>query len=259
MTLFHAVILGIVEGITEFLPISSTAHLIITSELLHIPPSSFLATFEIVIQGAAVLAVLFMYGKLFIAYRSLVGKVLVAFLPTMIAGLFLYGIIKRIFFESDLLIALALFFGGVLIIFFERSRKRDVPMTVLEIAPTLSYRDAFIIGVAQILAFIPGVSRSATTILAGRSLRLSSHTIVIFSFLLSLPTIGGATLYELYKTDAVLSGGEWKLLIAGGLVSFVVATLSIRTLLRYVSSHSFSVFGWYRVFLGGVLLLAVFL
>lgn len=256
MTIFDAVILGIVEGITEFLPVSSTAHLVMTSRFLGLDQTDFVKSFEIVIQGGAILAVLFVSLRMLFREKSLIWKTLVAFLPTAVAGFLLYPLVKDVLLGNYFIIPCALIVGGIIMIIFERREK--TPSTEQGISDDVSYRNAFIIGVAQILALIPGISRSATTIVAGRKLGISKNSIVKFSFLLAIPTIGGATLYELMKNMNSIAEGPVATLVAGFTVSFVVAYLSISWLLSYIKGHSFEGFGWYRI-IAGIIFLGILL
>jgi undecaprenyl-diphosphatase len=245
MTMFDSVILGIVEGATEFLPVSSTGHLILASALLGVVESSFVKTFLIVIQVGAILAVVVLYWRKFFDW-SLVKKLIVAFIPTAIIGLALYHIINTYLLGNDWVVIAALFLGGIALITFEKYHGERSDATDIS---TLSYKGAALIGLAQSVAVIPGVSRSGATILGGLSLGLSRAAIVEFSFLLAVPTMIAASGLSLVESGFGFSAGEWLLLAIGFVVSFVVALASIRWLLGYVRKHNFTGFGWYRIVL----------
>jgi len=259
MTVFDAVILGSVEGITEFLPISSTAHLIMTSRFLGLPQTEAMKSFEIMIQGGAILAVLVVSVRSLFSDRHLIGKTVVAFVPTSIAGLLLYPIVKNVFLENYFIIPIALIVGGIVMIVFERKKVKTPHEEDKEDLSLVSYRHAFLIGCAQILALIPGVSRSATTVVAGRMLGLSKQNIVKFSFFLAIPTIGAATAYDYLKNVDSMKSSDLVLIFVGFAVSFVVAYIALSWLLRYVRAHSFERFGWYRIVIGAIFLVALIL
>jgi len=243
MTPFDSILLGIIEGITEFLPISSTGHLVLTATVLRIAQSDFVKTFEIVIQLGAILSVIVIYFKKFFD-PELVKRLLVAFIPTGVIGLLLYHILKTYLLGNDYLVLAALFLGGIAIIAFEYWHvDADTDAEI----KTVSYRQAFLIGVAQSFAIVPGVSRSAATILGGLTLGLSRTTIVEFSFLLAVPTILAASGLDLFKSGFSFSESEWVLLALGFVTSFIVAMAAIKWLLGYVRHHSFIAFGVYRI------------
>lgn len=250
MSYFHAVLLGIVEGITEFLPISSTGHLVLTARLLSIPYSDFLKSFEIVIQAGAIMAAFSDHGMRLVRDRQLLLRVGAAFIPTAVVGLLLYPLVKHLLGSTSVVIA-AMGIGGLLLIAFERWYRE--PADASEDLSRMSYRSAAAIGLAQCVALVPGVSRSATTILAGLALGLSRRAIVEFSFLLAIPTLGAATILDLYKNQDLLSGTSLILLAVGFLVSWAVALVTMRWLLRYVRTHDFTSFGVYRIVVAVIL------
>jgi undecaprenyl-diphosphatase len=254
-----AAILGIVEGITEFLPVSSTGHLIVAGDLLQFTGERA-ATFEIFIQLGAVLAVVWLYRAKFVAAlahargpegRQLLLPLFVAFLPAAVVGLALHKWIKAALFTPSV-VAIALVVGGVVILLVERLR----PAVIVTDATRVPLRTAWGIGLAQLLSLIPGTSRSATTILGGYALGCSREAATEFSFLLSVPVLGAATLYDLYKSRAALAPGDALMFGVGTVVAFVVALVVIQGFLRFVSKHDFRVFAWYRIVFG--LLLGVF-
>lgn len=262
MTILHSILLGIIEGITEFLPISSTAHLIIFSKILKIPSSDFLSSFLISIQVGAILSVTVLYAKTIIKNPKLILKIIAAFIPTAIIGLTAYKLVKDYLLDSLPLIAGALLIGGIIIILLERyfaRQNRDQPAIAEKDLDSISYRQAAYIGVFQSLAIVPGVSRSAATIMGGLALGLSRKNIVEFSFLLALPTMLAATALDLYKTPPVLRGNELNLWLIGLVVSFITAILGIKFFLKFIKKNDFKIFGWYRIVLATILLLWLFL
>lgn len=246
--MLHAVILGIVEGITEFLPVSSTGHLILTSAILGLTESSFLKTFEIAIQLGAILAVVVLYGKTLLKDRQMIQKVIIGFIPTGILGLLLYKTVKQYLLGNQKVVVAALVLGGVFLILFERYHMHPEG----EEAKSISYRQAIAIGLFQSLAMIPGVSRSASTIIGGLLLGVERKTIVEFSFLLAIPTMAAATGLDLLKTAPQFTSAEAQALAVGFVVAFVVAMISIKFLLRFIQKHSFVSFGIYRIIVGAL-------
>lgn len=249
MTWFDAIILGVVEGATEFLPISSTGHLILANEVLGNLPTEFAKSFEIIIQLGAILAVLALYWRSFL-HIELLKKIAVAFIPTGVIGLALYPIVKTYLLGSVPVVLGALALGGAALIIFEYFYN-NTPKEKIQDKP-LSYRDALLIGFFQSLAIIPGVSRSAATIIGGLSLGYSRVAIVEFSFLLAVPTMLAASGLDVVQSGLLFTGSEWTVLMIGFIVSFVVALVSIKWLLAYVRSHSFTAFGVYRILLAVV-------
>ena len=247
MDIFGALILGIVEGISEFLPISSTGHLILASRLLGIFQTEFVKTFEIAIQLGAILSVVVLYWKKFLLNVEVLKRVFVAFLPTAAIGFVLYKFIKKFLMGNSLIVVWSLFLGGLFLIIFElfHREKKDA---VSEI-PSISYRQAAVIGVFQAVAVIPGVSRSAATIIGGLMLGLRRDVIVEFSFLLAVPTMLAATLLDLYKSANLFDRGQFAVLGIGFVTSFVAAIIAIRFLISFVKRHNFIPFGVYRILL----------
>jgi undecaprenyl-diphosphatase len=251
MTLFHAVILGIVEGLTEFLPVSSTGHLILASRFLRIPPSDFLSSFEISIQIGAILAVVVLYGKRYAFNFKVTRRLIAAFLPTALVGFFLYKLIKHVFFNSVPLVIGSLLVGGIVLILFERNYEAKNANTAdIE---NISYAHCFLIGLCQALAVIPGVSRSAATIIGGLALGISRKAIVEFSFLLAVPTLLAATAFDLMNNRHPFSAGQWDLLAAGLVTSFAVAMIGIKFFLYLIKDRGFVLFGAYRIALAVLL------
>lgn len=245
MTFFDAIVLGIVEGLTEFLPISSTGHLILTERLLGIAQTDFLKSFNIAIQLGAILAVVVLYFRSFFD-SEVVKRLIVAFIPTGIIGFTLYGFIKEHLIGNEMIVVWALFLGGVALIIFELLY-REGDETV-QAVPAITYKQAIFVGFFQALAIIPGVSRSAATIVGGLlTSGISRATIVEFSFLLAVPTMVAATGYDVLKNVHVFSADNATLLVIGFLTSFIVALFAMKSFLSFVKDHSFIPFGIYRI------------
>jgi len=245
MTLIHALVFGVVEGISEFLPISSTAHLILTGEIMRLPQTEFLKTFEIAIQLGAILSVVVLYWRSFLRSWDVLFRIAAAFVPTMIVGFALHEVIKNVFFESTSLILWSLFLGGIFLIVFERFHREKPDAT--DAIESVTYKQAVVIGLFQSVAVIPGVSRAAATIVGGLLLGLKRKTIVDFSFLLAVPTMLAATALDLLKEGSSFSSADYGLLAVGFVTSFVVALLAIKWLLHFIKGHSFTAFGLYRI------------
>lgn len=258
-----AVILGIVEGLTEFLPISSTGHLLIASRLLSFE-SNIGVAFEIFIQLGAILAVLGFYARDLLAQARAVrhdqgvrwfwAGIVVAFLPAALLGLLFRNQIKTYLLDSPTLIAWSLIIGGVIFILVERLPQR--PATTSEVT-RISLRQALAVGIVQVLAFVPGVSRSGASIIGGMLSGMDRKTATAFSFYLSIPTLGAATVVSLLDVLELVTPSDGALLLVGTVVSMIVAWLSIGWLLRYVSRNSFVPFGIYRIVAGTAILLLV--
>ncbi len=246
MTIIQTIILGIVEGVTEFLPISSTGHMILAGKLMGVADSDFTKSFEIIIQFGSILAVVILYWKKFFAGKDIWKKVFTAFLPTAIIGFLLYKILKNYLLGNDLVVVWALFLGGLALILFEIWYKKQNTPKITD-TKDINYRKSFVVGLAQSLSIIPGVSRSAATIVGGMLMGISRETIIEFSFLLAIPTMAAATGYDLLKSGLSFSSSQIYLLVLGFIVSFIVAMISIKWLLDYVKSHTFISFGIYRI------------
>ena len=247
LSLVNALILGIVEGLTEFLPVSSTAHLDLARYAMRLQDTDYIKSFEIIIQLGAILSVVVLYWKKFFNWEIL-AKLVVAFIPTGILGLTLYKVIKGYLLGNMTVILSALIIGGVLLILFERYHdKTDAEVDFSEI----TYKRAFLIGLFQSVAMIPGVSRSAATIVGGSMIGISKRTIVEFSFMLAVPTMAAATLLDLLKNYENLST-NFPALAVGFVVSFLTAIIAIKSFLTFVKRRAFSAFGWYRIVLAVV-------
>jgi undecaprenyl-diphosphatase len=244
MSFLQALILGIIEGITEFLPVSSTAHLVLANQLLGTGDSEFAKSFEIIIQLGAILSVVALYWRKLLDVE-LLKKAIVAFIPTGILGVTVYKIVKNVLLGNVYVVLGALLLGGVVLIVFkglEQDTHDEIDFS------TITYKRALLIGLFQSIAMIPGVSRSAATIVGGSLIGVPKRTIVEFSFILAIPTMAAATGLELLKGWRGLLG-HFDVLAVGFVVSFVTALLAIKTFLGYVKKHSFAAFGWYRIVL----------
>ncbi len=252
MTILHAIILGIVEGVTEFLPVSSTGHLILVQEFFSLSGGRDEASFTIIIQLAAILAVVAVYWRKLITDIAYVRLIAIAFIPTVVVGFFIHPYLGSLLSNIWIVVA-SLGIGGVALIFAEKylAQKNE--------HVSLSARIALGIGIVQTLAFVPGVSRSAATILGGMFLNVSRKDATEFSFLLAIPVMVSATALEIYKNPEVFSGGSLAPLIVGFITSFVVAYIVIRWLIRFVEGHNFIGFGIYRIVLACGIIVAYLL
>jgi len=252
MNILHAVILGIVEGITEFLPVSSTFHLIWTAKILNIEHTPFQKLFEVAIQSGAILAVVSSFTKTTLQNPSLIKKVLLAFIPTAGIGFVLYNIIKDIFLENALL-QIAMFIAvGFVFVLFERFSKRSLTRSI----ESITYKESILVGIAQACAVIPGVSRAGAVILVLMLLNMKRKDAAVFSFLLAVPTILGSSVLDVVKShEAIATDQHIILFIFGFLSAFITALLVVKWLLRYLENHSLQAFGWYRIILGFIILI----
>lgn len=246
MTLFNSIILSIVEGITEFLPISSTGHLILTSNILNIAQTDYVKDFEIIIQLGAIFAVILLYSKKLLTSKDVWTRIIVAFLPTAIVGLVLYKFIKYFLLGNTYITLLALFFGGIVLIILELLYKEKEHH--IERIEDMSFRNAFLIGVFQSLAVIPGVSRSAATIVGGLFLGTKRKTAVEFSFLLAIPTMFAASGLDILKSNFFsYTFDQYLFLFVGFIGSFIIAIITIKFFLDFIKNHTFILFGIYRI------------
>ncbi len=245
MDFLHAIIFGIVEGVTEFLPISSTGHLMLTARVMGLGQTEFLKSFEIAIQVGAILSVVMLYWQSLFVNREIAKRVIAAFLPTAVLGLVFYKIIKKYLLASTNVVLWSLFLGGIFLIIFEIiHRRREERIDELDSIP---YPTALLIGVFQAVSMVPGVSRAAATIVGGLILGVKRRTIVEFSFLLAVPTMLAATCLDLYKNAGSFSVGQLGFLAVGFVVSFIAALAAVKFLLNFIKRHTFSAFGVYRI------------
>jgi undecaprenyl-diphosphatase len=250
-TAFHAIILGVVEGVTEFLPISSTGHMILAANALHLD-GTFLPSFEIIIQLGAILAVLLLFWKKLLMNAKIFKRVAVAFIPTAIIGFVLYKVFKSLLGNESLVpwvVLWSLALGGLFLIVFEllHKEKKSGGTNVVAELESITYTQAALIGVFQAIAIIPGVSRSAATIVGGLCLGISRRAIVEFSFMLAVPTMAAATLLDLIKSGHSFTGHEVGMLSIGLITAFVSALLAVKFLLGFIKNHTFVPFGVYRI------------
>ena len=244
MELKDALILGVVEGLTEFLPVSSTGHLILTAHILGIPHDEFTKSFEIAVQLGSILAVLLLYIERFVRDIEIWKRIILAFVPTGLVGFAFYRVIKSYLIGNDLVVVVNLFMGGAVLILVDRycgriRHLRDIDELPLKRAP--------IIGLFQALAIVPGVSRSGATIVGGMLVGLSRRSAAEFSFILAVPTMLAATGYDLLKTGGQFKDTQWELLIVGFLTAFLTAMFTVKLFLRFLSSRSFTLLGLYRM------------
>lgn len=252
MDFFHAIILGIIEGLTEFLPISSTGHMILLSSLMGLEQNDFLKTFEVVIQLGSILAVLVLFFKKLKNDFQICLKLIIGFVPTGLLGLTLYPLIKSFFHPT--IVAYMLIFGGIIFLVIEYFYK---PQNRIEHTNQVSYKQAFFIGLFQSLAMIPGTSRSGSSIVGGLLLGLNRKCSAEFSFLLAIPTMFAATGYDLYKNFSILDSANLGLLMIGGFVAFLTALGIIKLFLKFISTFGYGFFGIYRILLGSIFLFFV--
>ena len=257
MTLVQAIILAIIEGLTEFLPVSSTGHMIIGSTVMGIAQDDFVKLFTVAIQFGAILSVIALYWRRFLQDLDFYYKLVTAFIPAVIAGLLFKSHIDALL-ENVVVVAVALLAGGIVFLFIDRW----TPGGQVSGPWPPSYRQALTIGIFQCLAMVPGVSRSAATIIGGLTQGLTRKDAAEFSFFLAVPTMFGATAKSLY--DYVQDGGavtteHLGLFAVGNIVAFVVAIIAIRSLIAYLSRNGFKAFGWYRIIVGSLILLLHFL
>ena len=245
MDILHSIIFGIIEGITEFLPISSTAHMVLAAKVMGISQTEFVKSFEIVIQFGAILSVIALYWKRFLVDMESLKRILAAFIPTAILGFILYKLIKTYLMSNETVIVWSLLLGGLVLLVFENFHKEKD--SALDDINKLPYSKCIAIGLFQSLAMVPGVSRSAATIIGGLSLGLKRSTIVEFSFLLAVPTMLAASVLDLLKSGSGFSASQFGVLAVGFIVSFIVAIMSIRFFLSFIKEHTFIPFGVYRI------------
>ncbi|MEW6611014.1 MAG: undecaprenyl-diphosphate phosphatase [Patescibacteria group bacterium] len=247
MTLLHTFILSLIEGITEFLPVSSTGHLIVASRLMGISASAFSTSFEILIQLGAMCAVLTRYGKTLLRDALVWQRVAVAFLPTAIVGAALYHLVKDTLLTNLHITVWALGIGGVALLLFEWWHAKRPSDNRLSTITALTWHKAIVVGVFQSLSIIPGVSRAAATIIGGLIMGWDRKTAVEFSFLLAVPTMLAASGYDVLRSGASFSKSEVVLLLFGFTFSFLVAYAVVRWFVRFIQKHTFTPFGIYRI------------
>ncbi len=247
MDLIQTLILSFVEGVTEFLPISSTGHLVLASHILGIKQTEFVKSFEIIIQLGAILSIVFLYFKTLLNTK-IWPKIFVAFLPSAVVGLIFYKIIKEYLIGNSLITVIALLIGGIAFILVEYFNKEKQTNQVSKIEQ-ISFKNALIIGLFQSISVIPGVSRAGSTILGALLLKTNRKTAAEFSFILAVPTMIAATGLDIFQTKLNFSPNELFLLGIGFISSFIFAGISVKLLVKYLSNHNFIAFGIYRIVL----------
>lgn len=268
MNFFEAIIIAIVEGLTEFLPISSTGHMIITSSLLGIEKEEFTKVFEVAIQLGAILSVVFLYWEKFFDFRrwQFYVKLIIGVIPALLLGFLFSDRIEELL-ESPTVVAISMLAGGIILLFIDRMFNHPV----VKKDEGISYGKAFIIGIWQTIAMIPGVSRSAASIIGGMQQKLTRNLAAEFSFFLAVPTMFAATIYSLFFKSWEASGIERKgyeiilesrdntiAFVIGNITAFIVALLAIRFFINYLKKYGFKIFGWYRIIGGIILFLLIF-
>lgn len=252
MSILETIILGIIEGLTEFLPISSTGHMILVSSWLGIQENAFVNTFQISIQLGAIMAIVMLYAPRFITNFKMYGKLLIAFIPTAIIGFLAYSTIKEVLF-NPIVVSVALIIGGIILIAVDKWLvNKENKYENLE---DISFKNAVYIGLMQCFSMIPGTSRAAATIIGGALNGYDKKQATEFSFLLAVPTMIAATGYDLLKTEAVIGQYELILLAIGSVVAFFSAWIAVKVFLRIVENYGFKHFGYYRIVLGVLFLM----
>jgi undecaprenyl-diphosphatase len=256
MSILEAIILAIIEGVTEFLPISSTGHMIIGSSLMGIAHHPFTKMFTVAIQLGAILSVVVLYWKRFFQSFEFYFKIGVAFIPAAVAGLLFKDYIDALLERVDI-VGYTLLIGGIFFLFMDRIFREDDPKE-----DNITYGKGFKIGMFQIIAMIPGVSRSAATIIGGLSQKLTKKTAAEFSFFLAVPTMAAATvlsIYEFFDNGGSFGQQEINALIVGNIVAFIVAMIAIKSFITFLTKHGFKLFGYYRIIVGIIILVLYYM
>lgn len=259
MNIIHVIILAIIEGLTEFLPVSSTGHMVIASSLMGISKDDFVKLFEVVIQLGAILAVVVLYFKRFVQSVDFYVKLVIAVIPAVILGLLLKKHIDKLL-ESPLVVAIAFVVGGIILLFVDDWFNRPL----IKEEKKINHITALKIGFFQCLAMIPGVSRSAATIVGGMSQKLSRKAAAEFSFFLAVPTMFGATvkdLWDFYKKGSFSTPAmhqDIKYLVIGSIIAFIVAMMAIKSFITFLEKRGFKLFGWYRIVAGIIIIILYF-
>jgi undecaprenyl-diphosphatase len=256
MSIIQSIILGIVEGLTEFLPVSSTGHMIITSSIMGIAENPYTKAFTVAIQFGAILSVIVLYWRRFIKSLDFYYKLFVAFLPAAVVGLILIKYINEML-GNVIVVAISLFIGGIVLLFVDDWFRESENTPDKEV----TYKNSFVVGLFQIIAMIPGVSRSAATIIGGLEQKLNRKTAAEFSFFLAVPTMFAATCFKIfrfYTNGPGFNNTQIDILIIGNIVAFLVAMLAIKSFIEYLTNHGFKIFGWYRIIIGLIILILHF-
>ncbi len=253
MTIWEAIILAIVEGLTEFLPVSSTGHMILASALLGMEPNAFLKNYVVIIQFGAILSVCMLYYKRFVKDLSFYLRLFVAFIPAGFFGFLLNDLIEQAL-ESPLVIGINLFIGGIFLLYVDKIFKKNESLPDSE----PQFKSAFFIGLFQVIAMIPGVSRSAATIVGGLTQKLNRKSAAEFSFFLAVPTMLAASAYKMLgmlTNEDQMVGLDWNLLILGSIVALLVAMIAIKFFISILTKYGFRLFGWYRIVVGAIIVI----
>jgi undecaprenyl-diphosphatase len=257
MNIIHVIILAIIEGLTEFLPVSSTGHMVVASSLMGINKDEFVKLFEVVIQLGAILAVVILYFKRFVRSVDFYIKLIIGVIPAIILGLLLKKHIDK-WLENPLIVAVSFVVGGIILLFVDEWFNKPQ----INEEKNITHITALKIGFFQCLAMIPGVSRSAASIVGGMSQKLSRTAAAEFSFFLAVPTMFGATVKDLWDKKGLFSTPDFhqdvKFLLIGGAIAFIVAMLAIKTFITFLEKRGFRVFGWYRILAGIVIIILYF-
>jgi undecaprenyl-diphosphatase len=251
MTIIQAIILAIIEGITEFLPISSTGHMILASSAMGIASDHFVKMFTVAIQFGAILSVIVLYWKRFFQTIDFYTKLFVAFIPAAIFGKLLNDFIDSLL-ENAFVVAITLFLGGIILLFIDKWLNNEKDSN-----DEVTYPKAIKIGMFQVIAMIPGVSRSAATIIGGLSQKMSRKAAAEFSFFLAVPTMFAATAYKMFKYQKEVGFvvTDINILVIGNIVAFIVALIAIKGFISFLTKYGFKVFGWYRIILGAAIMI----
>ncbi len=250
MDILQAIVIAIVEGITEFLPISSTGHMIIAGKLLNIESSDFVKMFTVCIQFGAILSVIVLYWKKFVQSIDFYFKLFIAFLPAAIFGLLFKKYIDLLL-DSALVVAISLIIGGIFFVFVDKLFKDE------STSQEVTYPKALVIGMFQVISMIPGVSRSAATIIGGLSQKLNRKNAAEFSFFLAVPTMFAASVLKIFDFFKQINAENVQILLIGNVVAFIVALLAIKGFITYLVKHGFKMFGYYRIIIGLIILLLI--
>ncbi|MCA0427620.1 MAG: undecaprenyl-diphosphate phosphatase [Bacteroidetes bacterium] len=246
MDFFQAIILAIVEGITEYLPVSSTGHMIIASSILGIASDEFVKMFTVAIQFGAILSVIVLYWKRFFQSFDFYLKLAVAFIPSAVIGFLANDFIDAML-ENVIVVAISLVLGGIVLLFIDKWLENEEKKS-----DEVTWQKALVIGFFQVIAMIPGVSRSAATIIGGLSQKLSRQAAAEFSFFLAVPTMFAATAYKMlkYHLNFGFTQENIPVLVVGNVVAFIVAMVAIKGFISFLTKHGFQIFGWYRIVVG---------
>lgn len=256
MDFLETIIIAVVEGLTEFLPVSSTGHMILATEFLNVESTPFTKAFLINIQFGAILSVVVLYYKRFFQSLDFYYKLFVAFIPAAIIGFLLSDFIDALL-ENVTVVAIALLVGGIIFLFIDKYFERKNPKVKEETPSEINFVQAFFIGIFQCIAMVPGVSRSAATIIGGLFQGMNKKSAAEFSFFLAVPTMFAASAYKLLKEHDAITSDTIGTLVLGNIVAFVVGMIAIKFFIQFLTKHGFLVFGYYRIILGAILLILI--